>query len=632
MYLKKAIIKNFRSLRDVSVEFDNVTILIGENNAGKSTILDAIRIALSKALGKQPFDEYDFFMYGGVKSPKDSDGISITLMFEERIVGEWDGGISDSFIDAFQYVDAEKASIIIGIKASYNESTAEIETKTSFLNNRFETIASKVQNSINKFLLITPVFYLQALREIRDVFSSKSPLWGRFIKKVSIPKNELDLMQGQIKDLNNSIISKDDNLSKLVLELQNIQKVMNLQGDDLVSINAVPIKSWDLLSKAQVVLNNGTSDIDFPLERHGQGTQSVSAILLFKAYVNILLNEISSKLAEAILTLEEPEAHLHPQAIRALYKTIDEMKCQKVITTHSPYFIQNADIRNIRYIKKEKGETYISKINDHICFKVENVTEALIKIAEKFAEVISIDRVNSIVTIHKPINKTIEKSLRGCCECTENNIDEIILAAYSIFSDHELCEINMYIQRNRGDILFARKWVLYEGQTEDVIIPYFAELLGKCFDEHGISGIMYRNNGSAKAFIKLAKVLDISWIVLGDNDSQGKSTINEVKNCGYSDKYVQNRVILTSKKDIEHELADSPIIFEDYKKILGIELPEVEKMSKADTNSDEYKDSIIKRIQEEKVENAYKLLQAWKRRGFSKEEIPLVIKSLIEKV
>lgn len=310
MYLKEVLIKNFRSLKDVSIAFDDTTILIGENNAGKSTILDAIRIGLNKATSKLSFDEYDFYMDDVIKSPKDSEGVKITLIFEERVAGEWEGYISDTFVEAIQYIDPEKASIIIEVNASYNDVTGDIDAKTSFLNINFEPIAGKVQNLLNRFLLLTPVFYLQAIRELKDTFSSKSPLWGRFMKKVSIPQNDLDEIQNQIEKLNENIISNDDNLTSLVTELQKIQKVMDFQGEDLVSINAVPLKTWDLLSKAQVVLNNGTSAVDFPLDRHGQGTQSVTAILLFKAYINILLKEISSDSAEAILTLEEPEAHL----------------------------------------------------------------------------------------------------------------------------------------------------------------------------------------------------------------------------------------------------------------------------------------------------------------------------------
>ena len=354
MFLKEVKVQNFRSLKNVDITFDESTILIGENNAGKSTILDAIKKGLSRTGTRFLFDDYDFFMDSEMSSPKDSDGIKIILIFEERTLDEWEGFISDTFIDALQYLDGEKASILLQTTASYNEVTSDIEVKTVFLNNEFEPIVGKVQNLVNKFITLTPVFYLQALREIKDTFSAKSPLWGRFIKKAAIPQEELSVIQNQIKKLNTDIISNDENLTKLVMELQKIQKVMDFEGNeqDLVSINAMPIKTWDLLSKAQVVLNNGTSSMDFPIEKHGQGTQSVTTILLFKAYINILLKELSSDFAEGILTLEEPEAHLHPQAIRALHKSIEEMECQKIITTHSPYFIQNADIRNIRYNRR----------------------------------------------------------------------------------------------------------------------------------------------------------------------------------------------------------------------------------------------------------------------------------------
>ena len=221
---------------------------------------------------------------------------------------------------------------------------------------------------------------------------------------------------------------------------------------------------------------------------------------------------------------------------------------------------------------------------------------------------------------------------RGCCKCISVDIDNIIAETYLIFSNQELCEVNMYIQRNRGDILFARQWFLYEGQTEDVIIPYFASLLGTEFDENGINGIMYRNNGSARAFIKLAKVLDIPWVVLGDNDEQGKATMQEVVNCGYSKEYVAERVALTNEKDIEHELARSKTILNDYELLLGEDISEEDKQLKIDGKDDEYREAIVSKIQKGKVENAYKLLELWDKRSFDKNEIPTVIKTLIRKV
>lgn len=187
------------------------------------------------------------------------------------------------------------------IQAEYDEMIAakndEI-TVAIFLNQNYEEITGKSQNIVGKFLQLTPVFYLQALRDIKDTFSSKSPLWGRFMKKVSISKEDLEELQNQISGLNNDIITKDENLKELVNELDKIQNVMDFQGEDIVSIDAVPLKTWDLLSKAQVVINNGSTSYNFPIDKHGQGTQSVAAILLFKAYVKILLNEMSREEAE----------------------------------------------------------------------------------------------------------------------------------------------------------------------------------------------------------------------------------------------------------------------------------------------------------------------------------------------
>lgn len=634
MFLKEVKVQNFRSLKNVDITFDESTILIGENNAGKSTLLDAIKKGLSRTGTRFLFDDYDFFMDSEMSSPKDSDGIKIILIFEERTLDEWEGFISDTFIDALQYLDGEKASILLQTTASYNEVTSDIEVKTVFLNNEFGPIVGKVQNLVNKFITLTPVFYLQALREIKDTFSAKSPLWGRFIKKAAIPQEELSVIQNQIKKLNTDIISNDENLTKLVMELQKIQKVMDFEGNeqDLVSINAMPIKTWDLLSKAQVVLNNGTSSMDFPIEKHGQGTQSVTTILLFKAYINILLKELSSDFAEGILTLEEPEAHLHPQAIRALHKSIEEMECQKIITTHSPYFIQNADIRNIRYIKKENGITVVSGIYDHICFTVDNVTDGLKRVVKAFGDFIQLNEDEKLVTISKPIKKPVANALRGCCIESVKNIDKILSDASMIFNNTELCNLNMYIQRNRGDILFARKWFLYEGQSEDVIIPYFAKMLGKDFDEHGINGIIYRGNGSAGAFIKLAKVLNIGWVLLGDNDEQGRKTKNEVLNCGYEQEDIEEILLLTKNKDFEHELAEVPSILADYEKILGDSITDDMKQLKAEGNLEEYKKKIVSLIQGGKVENAYKLIKVWNQRNFSIDEISDVIKKLIGKV
>lgn len=449
-------------------------------------------------------------------------------------------------------------------------------------------------------------------------------LWGRFMKKVSISKEDLEELQNQISGLNNDIITKDENLKELVNELDKIQNVMDFQGEDIVSIDAVPLKTWDLLSKAQVVINNGSTSYNFPIDKHGQGTQSVAAILLFKAYVKILLNEMSREEAEAILTLEEPEAHLHPQAVRSLHKSIDEIECQKIITTHSPYFIQNMDLKNLRYVRKENGETKIAKIFDRYVFSVSDIPEGLIRLSSRFSNVIEVDGNLNIVTIKDPINRCLEGAIRGCCHPSDETIDAVIDNAYRIFNMAEICNLNTYVQRSRGEILFARKWLLYEGQSEDVILPYFAKILGKDFDASGVSGIIYRSNGSAGPFAKLAKVLSIPWVMLADNDEQGRQTVGEVRNCGYSEDVISSQVLLNSTTDFENELATSNRIFTDYESIVVEEITQDIIELKNSGDVDEYKKEIVKLVQKGKVVNAYKLLDLWSGNALSADDIPEV--------
>ncbi len=631
MYLKEVYIKNFRSIKECKIALDNFTVFIGENNAGKTAILDAIRIGLNKSFNANSFNEYDFHMDSIINSPKDSEGITFIYHFEEREEDEWEGYIRDTFMGFIQYLkeNPNKASILIEVKVFINELTGDIETKISFLNQKHEDITGKNQNMVARFLQLCPVFYLQALRDIKDTFSQKSPLWGRFLKKISISKDNLKILQDQISTLNNDIISKDENLKKLVKELDKIQSVIDFNNNDSISVNAIPIKTWDLLSKAQVVINNKNNNYNIPIDKHGQGTQSVAAILLFKAYVKILLNEMSREETEAILTLEEPEAHLHPQAIRSLHKSLNEINCQKIITTHSPFFIQNMDLKNLRYVHKESNGTKVTNISDKYVFEVSDISNGLLNLCNNNQNFLEINKNQKTITIKEPINKKLEHGIRGCCHPVDLSIDEVIDHSYKIFSHSEICNLNTFIQRSRGEILFARKWLMYEGQSEDVILPYFAKILGKDFDESGVNGIIYRDNGTAGSFVKLAKVLSIPWIILADNDRQGSRTKEEIRNCGYSEEIINKQVLLTNQQDFENELATSNRIFSDYEIIVKDRISQGTSSLKTEENIATYKDNIITLVKKDKVFNAYKLLDLWNEKPLNANDIPEIYKKAI---
>ena len=61
MRITRLHIENFRSIKSLDVELGDTTVLIGPNNAGKTAILDAVRIALTRRWGQRGtgFTEYD---------------------------------------------------------------------------------------------------------------------------------------------------------------------------------------------------------------------------------------------------------------------------------------------------------------------------------------------------------------------------------------------------------------------------------------------------------------------------------------------------------------------------------------------------------------------------------------------
>ena len=86
MQLKEVVIENFRSIKSLRLPMDGLTVLIGENNIGKSSILEAVRIALTRGFGAKrggQFSEYDFHLNSAEATPQSADPISIVLHFAE---------------------------------------------------------------------------------------------------------------------------------------------------------------------------------------------------------------------------------------------------------------------------------------------------------------------------------------------------------------------------------------------------------------------------------------------------------------------------------------------------------------------------------------------------------------------
>ncbi|PYE49277.1 AAA family ATPase [Paenibacillus barcinonensis] len=634
MLLKRVKINNFRSLKNVDIPLTSNTFLIGENNSGKTAFLDVLRIGLGKLSRKSsPFEEYDYFIENEVSGPRDSEGISIEFTFQEEKPEDWDVKITQILgeivqLAPFEDNEAEALNtIVLKVVSKFDNDANDFILESKFMNLSGQELAGANSRKIFDLQQLSPIFYLQALRDIRDFFSPNSQFWGKFLRKINIPSEKVESIQESLLTINNELISSDDNLEKVISSLENIQNVLALNSQDMVSINALPFRTWDILSKAQVVMKGKGTDVTFPLDRHGQGTQSLATLFLFQAYIDIILKSTLTNESEAILALEEPEAHLHPQASRSLANKLTMLNCQKIISTHSPYFIQNANLFDLRVFRKIGKETKVFFLKQYVSVEIE-IQPALVKFCTAKGPKFHLNSLSNKLTVREAISSHEASGLKGMYANSpyESTINDLIIESQTIISKDEENKLYTYIQRTRGEILFARGWLLAEGQTEYIVLNYFADLLGLSLDENGISIIDYQNNGSPGAFVKVAKILNYPWYLLSDNDAQGEGTLEQLKKLNYTEEEIDALTTLLPHIDFETYLANEgfteeylQIASENGFEILPDDLGIVDKRELA----------LI--IQKDKVGNARRLVDILKGKNSDNSRVPELIKTMIER-
>ena len=338
--------------------YQDTTVLVGENNSGKTALLDALKIALPRSQQGRgtPFDEYDYYMSKVGDSPQTSDGIVIELWFREDMPDEWPNSLFQTLNEIIQ-TDPLKDLDSIGLRLSskFDPLTKELATNWEFLTLDGQPLGGRGASSGNltRFFSYIRLFYLSALRDSDDEFSPRSQFWGRILRDLKISEEQSKTLNEELAKLNQELLMADPRLEQVRTTLDNIQKIMALEIGQKTAIQALPLKPWDLMSKAEVVIKARGSEVDFPLSRHGQGMQSLAVLFLFQAYIDVLLKPTFQPETEAILALEEPETHLHPQATRALAANLGAVESQKIVSSHSPYFIQEIPFTKLLMFRRD---------------------------------------------------------------------------------------------------------------------------------------------------------------------------------------------------------------------------------------------------------------------------------------
>jgi putative ATP-dependent endonuclease of OLD family len=458
-------VKNFRSLADIEVDLSDLTVLIGANNAGKTSFLDALFAAVGA--GRRSLGADDVRLAPGeVTAPKSREVLIDILLrpisSDSKVADKYpEGSFWTSLWGTPGIANDDDFNELTPIRTvlKWNEMKQEYIVERKFLKewrSFADWSSAATQDRALSAAQIEPLalHYVDAKRDLDEDLRRPGSFWRRLTEDLGLKDTDIAVMESTLSGINQEIVDKSEILQHLKTNLAGLQTVVSADSGT-VEISPVARKLRDLSKGVDVSFSTSGAQ-SFPLARHGMGTRSLASLLVFRAYTSWRNTQAikGGDNVHSVLALEEPESHLHPQAQRSLFAHIKAISGQRIVSTHSPYFAGQAQLEDLRLFIKHNGDTIVSKL-----------------------DLSSLADTNDVRKLQETVIET------------------------------------------RGDLLFSRGIVLFEGQTEEQAIPIWAQKYwGASIHELGFCFV--RANGTDYfPFVWLAKAFKIPWFIFADGET-----------------------------------------------------------------------------------------------------------------
>ncbi len=310
MKIKSFYVKNYKVLDDFKIEFDdeNITILLGTNNVGKSTFLEAL----------------NKFMQ--IDGPKEED-------FNKNKIGS-----NENF--EFEMIALNNNGEEVTLKSTYNSTgkrPAYYIDNTSQSKKYFEKYIEDCMT--NPFYVAPDSKAEDNEKEILKLFQTTAQ---NIITDDTEKNNEFNAIAKKIDEL---LDEANNALEPSIKELRkNIRDDLNrIFGEELGSLNIkfetneFGLDDYAKLISSEIQFNKNGNE--FKLSSQGTGVRRASFISLLQ---NAMKEEKLIFKNNHLLLIDEPEVFLHPMAVKELSNILYDIageKLQIIISTHSPIFV-----------------------------------------------------------------------------------------------------------------------------------------------------------------------------------------------------------------------------------------------------------------------------------------------------
>ncbi|MCH7412298.1 ATP-binding protein [Belliella sp. R4-6] len=397
-------IKNFRSYQEpIEIPVGDLTTLVGKNDIGKSTILEALDIFFNKGKGAIKMDKDDVnktCLASGDNTSEISlifdqfpNSIVIDSTYETSLESEYLLNVNGHLEIIKRYNNGGSEKIFIKANHPTNENCTELLLKT--------------QRALQK--IITDNEIECENRTINAIM--RAAIWSHHSENLGLAEIEIDVTKGETKsiwdklenylpiytlfqsDRKNSDGDNEvqDPLNEAVRQIMNdsqiqetlagvaelvegklkevagltLEKLREMNPEIADSLNPVipssdSLKWNDVFKKVSI-----TGDEDIPINKRGSGVKRLILLNFFRAEAE--RRRIERNVPSVIYAIEEPETSQHTAhqklLIKALIELSDADNTQILLTTHSPVIVKKMDFEHLRLIQIREGGKTVNSVS-----------------------------------------------------------------------------------------------------------------------------------------------------------------------------------------------------------------------------------------------------------------------------
>lgn len=558
MYLERIEITGYRGISRLTVNFNNQTVLIGENSWGKSSLLRLLWCVLGN--GEVPYEfveddfrkevsDYQFERYDEEKQSKylHEKDISVVLVFREVVLG---AALKDSRLQRLYpaWVRCRDSySRVFYYLHGHMNCNGSVFTDHSFLDANGDLLNQHVSmmKQVVSLLALNPLFRIRdrrrgnhgldfggdadnTFRREQDYGSESTGYQNGFDNGDSedydysgddVSETSFNTAGADDVGRKNQVFGRKSGQQKALEHIR--QKLPKFLKSMIVSDgeNVADTLLSENLDAINTLLEHYFSIVP-PLSRTARGNKGRKT---GRDIQDIVLRPVSN---EAFGSVSKLLNHSGKRSIKIILSLIvasfvDDLEGRKIDSQARPIVV---------------FEDIESRLHPTVLMNIWNLVDLM--------------PIQKIVTTNSGdlLSAVALSDIRRMCK-TVSSVECRFIDEKKFNSD-EMRRIAFHIRINRPMSLFARAWIFVEGETEIWLLNEFAAILGIGLQAEGIRLVEYAQCG-AGPLIKLANQLGISWHLLADGDEAG---VKYARSAGNGDS--DDCVTLLPSVDIEHFLYD----------------------------------------------------------------------------